>query len=313
MLEPLLIAQLDAREVEHAVLHGAEHLLAAAGARTLEQRGDDAQRQMQAGARIADLRAGDERRAVTETGGRGRAAGALRDVLVDLAVLVRAGAKALHRRDDHTRVGLVDVIPGQPHAVERAGGEVLNQHVAALDQLVEHALALRVLRIDRDRALVVVEHGEVERVRVRHVAQLAARDVANAGALDLDHVGAEPGKQLRAGRARLHMREVEDAHALQRLAVHAERLRRGLRQTVAADFRHRPGDGLLGALHRLGDDGPARGLFRCGFALRGFLGSFLGSLLRFLGHMILHNFGSCPGRSAARSEAEWCAAEPGPG
>ena len=95
----------------------------------------------------------------------------------------------------------------------------------------EHAHALRVLGVDGDRALVVVEHGEVERVRALHVDQLAARDVADAGTLDLDDVGAEPGEQLRAGRARLHMREVEDAHAVERLAVLAERL---LRQSSAA-------------------------------------------------------------------------------
>ena len=130
MLEALLVAQLHARQIEHAVLHGAEHLLAAAGADALIERADDAEREMQAGAGIADLRAGDERRALAEAGGRGRAAGALRDVLVDLAVFVRAGAKALHRGDDHARVELVDVLPGQPHAVERAGREILHQHVA---------------------------------------------------------------------------------------------------------------------------------------------------------------------------------------
>src|SRR5262249_25038454 len=32
MREPLLVAQLHAREIEHAVLHGAQHLLAATGA-----------------------------------------------------------------------------------------------------------------------------------------------------------------------------------------------------------------------------------------------------------------------------------------
>ena len=114
-----------------------EHLLAAAGADALIERRDDAEREMQAGAAVADLRAGDERRALAEAGGRGRAAGALRDVLVDLAVLVRTGAEALHRGDDHARVELVDVLPGQPHAVERAGREILHQHVAVLDQPVE--------------------------------------------------------------------------------------------------------------------------------------------------------------------------------
>src|SRR6185503_11548852 len=116
---------------------------------------------MQSGARVADLRTGDERRTLAEAGGRGRAAGALRDVLVDLAVLVWAGAKTLHRGDDHARIELVDVLPGQPHAVERAGREILNQHVAILDQAIEDLAALRVLGVDRDRALVAVEHREI--------------------------------------------------------------------------------------------------------------------------------------------------------
>src|SRR5439155_12535250 len=120
--QALLIAQLDAREVEHAVLHGAEHALSASGADALVERADNAEREVQSGAAVTDLRAGDERRAVAEAGGGGSAAGALRDVLVDLAVFVGARAEALDRRHDHARVGLVDVFPGQPHAVERAGG-----------------------------------------------------------------------------------------------------------------------------------------------------------------------------------------------
>ena len=70
------------------------------------------------------------------------------------------------------------------------------------------------LVLTRDRALVVVEHREVEAVDIGDVAQLAARGVALAGLLDLDHVGAEPGEQLRAGRPRLDVREVEDADAV---------------------------------------------------------------------------------------------------
>ena len=57
MLEALLVAQLDAGEVEHAVLHGGEHPLAASGAQALIERADDAEREMQPGAGIADLRA----------------------------------------------------------------------------------------------------------------------------------------------------------------------------------------------------------------------------------------------------------------
>ena len=131
-------------------------------------------------------------------------------------------------------LSLVDVLPGQPHAVERAGREILHQHVAVLDQPVEDLLALGVLGVDRDRALVAVEHREIEAVGAFHVAQLPARDVADARPLDLDAVGAHIAEQLRAGRTRLHVREVEDAHAVERLAGLAARLGRRLRQAVAA-------------------------------------------------------------------------------
>src|SRR5260221_10510888 len=234
MRQTLLIAQLDAREVENAVLHGAEHALPAAGADALIERADDAECEVQAGAAVADLRAGDERRAVAEPSGGGGAARALGDVLVDLAILVGAGAEALDRGHDHARIGLVDVLPGQPHAVERAGREIFHQHVAVLDQPIEDLLALGMLGVDGDRTLAAVEHGEIEAVGAFDVAQLAARDVADAGPLDLDHVGTHIGEQLRAGWAGLHVGEIEDAHAVERVTGFAPRLGRGLGEVVAA-------------------------------------------------------------------------------
>ena len=109
--ETLLIAQLDARKVEHAVLHGGGDLLSPAGHRALVERGDDAERQMQSGAAVADLRAGDQRQSVAKAGGRGRAAGALGDVLIDLAVLVRSGTEALDRGHDHLRIDALKSSP----------------------------------------------------------------------------------------------------------------------------------------------------------------------------------------------------------
>src|SRR5205814_1080657 len=95
MLEALLVAHLDAGEVQHAVLHGAADALALAAHGAVIERRDDAEREMHPGAGVADLRAGDKRRSVAEAGGGGRAARALRDVLVDLAVLVGTRAETL--------------------------------------------------------------------------------------------------------------------------------------------------------------------------------------------------------------------------
>src|SRR5438045_2044375 len=93
------------------------------------------------------------------------------------------------------------------------------------------------LGIDGDRTLVAVQHGEVEAVRALHVAQLGARDVADAGAFDLDAVRAHIGQELRAGWSRLHMREVEDLHAVERLAGLSPGERRGPWPAVAVLVR----------------------------------------------------------------------------
>src|SRR5207237_2835480 len=117
--EALLIAQLHAAQIEHAVLHRGEHLLSFSGGVALIKRGNDAECEMQAGAAVADLRAGHDRWAVVEAGGGRRSAGALRDILIHLAILIRAGSEALHRGGDHARVARLAVLPGEPHGVYR--------------------------------------------------------------------------------------------------------------------------------------------------------------------------------------------------
>src|SRR5207247_1655678 len=77
----LLVARLDACEVEHAVLHRHGDALTLPGHGALVERGEDAEPEMQPGAAVADLRAGHERQSVAEARGRCRTAGALRDVL----------------------------------------------------------------------------------------------------------------------------------------------------------------------------------------------------------------------------------------
>src|SRR5262245_57637904 len=252
VLEALLVAQLDAGEIEHAVLHGGEHALAAAGAVALIERCDDAEREVQPGAGIADLRPRHQRRALAEAGGGGGAAGALGDVLVDLAVLVGSGSEALDRGDDHARVELMNALEREAHAVEGAGREILHQHVAALDQARDDLRAPRVLGADRDRALVAIEHGEGQAVDIRDVAQLAAGDVADPRTLDLDHVGAHVAEQLGAGGPRLHVGEIEHAYAVERLAGLPPRQGAGLRQPIGAGLARPVAGSLLRRLSRRG-------------------------------------------------------------
>src|SRR3546814_12466367 len=72
VLQALLVAQLHAAEVQHAVLHGRLDALAAARPLTMEQRGHDAMGQVPAGAGIPDLPRSEDRRVGAEwvrTGG----------------------------------------------------------------------------------------------------------------------------------------------------------------------------------------------------------------------------------------------------
>src|SRR5262249_27309545 len=203
--EPLLIAELHATEVQHRVLHCAGDPLTPSCLLTLVECRPNSGHQVNAGPGIADLRPGHEWNAIDLTRRRGRSAGTLRDVLIDLPVFVGTGTEPLYRRVDHARVDLLDFLPREAHAIDGARGVVLDHHVALLDQLREDALASLGLRVQRDGALVAVQHREIQAVDPRNVAQLAPRRIALAGPLDLDDVGSKPRQNLGAGRSRLHV------------------------------------------------------------------------------------------------------------
>jgi hypothetical protein len=118
----------------------------------------------------------------------------------------------------HARIDFLDPLPAEAHAVDRAGCEVLHHHIAGLDQLLEDLLAGRGLGVERDAALVAVQHGEVEAIHVGDIAQLTPGRIAHPRPLDLEHVGAEPRQELRTGRPRLHMSHVQHPDSFKRLA-----------------------------------------------------------------------------------------------
>ena len=104
-------------------------------------------------------------------------------------------------------------LPAEAEPVERAGAEILQEHVRLLDQLAEQLLAARRFQVERQAALVGVEQEEKEAVAVLDVAHVAARHIAALRLLELDHVGAEKAEDLRAGGPRLVVRHVDDADA----------------------------------------------------------------------------------------------------
>ena len=136
--EALVVAQADAHQVDHRVLHRHFHVLAAAGGMALLQRRQDADGHVHAGAGIADGRIDEGRRILGEAGDAHRAAHGLRDRLEALEAAVGAvGAEALDGRVDQARVDLGELLVAEAQPVQRARAEVLDQHVRLADHLLE--------------------------------------------------------------------------------------------------------------------------------------------------------------------------------
>src|SRR5258705_5793551 len=84
-LEPLLVAELHAAEIQHRFLHGHEHPLALAGLLALQEGGEDADQEVVAGVTVAERAAADCRnagRAVPEARRPGFGTGTLGNDLV---------------------------------------------------------------------------------------------------------------------------------------------------------------------------------------------------------------------------------------
>ena len=146
-----LVTHLDAAQVEHGVLHGDSHFLAFAGLLAADVGRQDADGQVHAGVAVAQGGSRDHGAgllAFPPAGGGGCAAGALGHVFVDLQVfVVVAVAEALDRSQDHLGVEFLNALPGKAHAVQRAGAEVLDQHIAFLDEFFQNGLAFRLFGV----------------------------------------------------------------------------------------------------------------------------------------------------------------------
>jgi hypothetical protein len=109
-----------------------------AGARTIEQRADDAECHQHAGAGVADRRAGLNRPAVALAGDAHRPANSLCDRVERQALLVRAAvAEALDLGTDDARIDRADDIVAEPEPLDSAGREVLGEDIGLLHHLLD--------------------------------------------------------------------------------------------------------------------------------------------------------------------------------
>jgi hypothetical protein len=201
---------LEIHHVDHRLQERGLHPLALAGRLALEQRHGHPIGREDAAAEVGDRDADAKRAVARDAGDRHQPAHALRDLVESGPARVGAGlAEARDARVDQARIDLRERLVVDAEAVLHVGTEVLQQHVGLLDQLLQHRDALRLLQVERDRALVPV------RVLVVRAFLAAERVVAAhaVGHLHLDHVGAPVGELARGGGAGAHLGQVEDAEA----------------------------------------------------------------------------------------------------
>src|SRR6516165_357895 len=202
--------------MDHRVLHRDLKPLSLAGAVALPQRGENADRHQHAGAGVAEGWARLDRRAVAISGDAGRAARGLRDHVEGEVLLVWATrAEAFDLAVNNPRVQLLDDIIAEAQSLNRAGRHVLDRDIGLFEQLFDDLEPARRFEVERDRFLIRVELVKIPWVVVGLPAAQPPAGIAQPRVLDLDHLAAEPGERLGAGRPRLELREIDDPHAFE--------------------------------------------------------------------------------------------------
>ena len=113
------------------------------------------------------------------------------------------------------------LVPAQTPGFERAGLEVLDQHVGLGGQPAHQGLALGLAQVGADRALVARRHLPPDRGALAQQPPLAQR-IAAFGRFDLDDVGAEVGQRLGGEGAGDQLAELDHLEALQGLRIHVD-------------------------------------------------------------------------------------------
>jgi hypothetical protein len=99
--------------------------------------------------------------------------------------------------------------------VERAGFEILDQDVGSLEHPHQHGASALRGEVEPDRALVAVDADKIGRVLAVEGRSPVAHLVARRG-LDLDHIGAVVGENLRAIGSAENARKIDHAQARHR-------------------------------------------------------------------------------------------------
>ena len=136
---------------------------------------------------------------------------------------VRIGARMAVGRDraiDQPGVDFRQFLVAQAELVECSRAVILDEDIGALDQLVQHLEAARILEVDAQALLAHVLLQVVTALPVDEIS-VGATGVACRRALDLDHIGAERREIARNEGAGQEVAVVDDADAGKRKLLSA--------------------------------------------------------------------------------------------
>ncbi len=98
----------------------------------------------------------------------------------------------------------------QADRIQRAGAEVLDQHIGERDEAIERRASVRLLEVEGDALLVAIDAQEIRALAIEEGRPPRACVVAADRVLDLDHAGSHVGGEHRAVRAGEHPRQIHD-------------------------------------------------------------------------------------------------------
>src|SRR5215471_11665395 len=169
--------------------------------------------------------------AVGKAGARGVARHALDQGAEAGPVTVRAVLPPTrHTQDDQPRIAPVQKFRAETHRFERAGAEILDQHLCGVDEVEKQFAPAWFPQAERHALLVTAVDLPMD---ADAVGLPGAQRVAALGILDLDHLGAEIGELQADHIARDETRNVDDPHPVERTT--RSRLERFFRHTHCSD------------------------------------------------------------------------------
>src|SRR3954451_14684731 len=198
-----------------------------AGRTAIERRGEPAVGPVHPGQQVTDRGADPLRVLRPRAGHRHQAALALGDLVVTGTTALRPVVPEPADRQGHQpRVELGEHVGAKAEPGQGAGAEVLEQDVGPAQQLGEQRFVAVVLEVEGDRLLVAVGRQEVgglpiPGIRLHERRPPPAGVAPGAGALPLDHPGAEVAEHHRGVRPGEGAGQVDDEDAVER-SGHAE-------------------------------------------------------------------------------------------